>query len=86
MQKLAEVARHCSACDLWLIVNGRVYDATEWLEKHPGGAAALFRRGGCDATADFNFHSSHARKLWEKLRIGRLDDGRNGWLRDLFGI
>ena len=68
-----EVARHNRADDLWLVVHGRVYDASAWVVQHPGGAAALLRAGGGDASRDFDFHSTRARKLWEKLLIGRLD-------------
>ena len=78
-----EVAHHCTPTDLWLIAHGKVYDVTRWVEMHPGGAAALLRRGGLDATRDFDFHTKHARKMWEQTYIGKLDDGRaadwTGW-------
>ena len=78
-----EVAHHRTPTDLWLIAHGKVYDVTRWVEMHPGGAAALLRRGGLDATRDFDFHTKHARKMWEQTYIGKLDDGRaadwTGW-------
>lgn len=80
-----EVARHCTRGDLWLVVRGKVYDASEWVDKHPGGATALLRRGGRDSSQDFDFHSKRGRALWEALLIGRVDDGSSkggvlGWL------
>lgn len=32
--------------DIWLILDGKVYDLTEYLEEHPGGAAML-KHAGC---------------------------------------
>ena len=81
-----EVARHCTRGDLWLVVRGKVYDASGWVDKHPGGATALLRRGGHDASRDFDFHSKRGRALWEATLIGRVDDGSSrkggvlGWL------
>ena len=81
-----EVARHCTRGDLWLVVRGKVYDASGWVDKHPGGATALLRRGGHDASKDFDFHSKRGRALWEATLIGRVDDGSSrkggvlGWL------
>ena len=78
-----EVSRHRALGDLWLVVHGKVYDATEWVEMHPGGSAALLRRGGLDASQDFDFHTKRARGLWEATCIGRLDHGSHwlaGWL------
>jgi len=78
-----EVAHHRLPTDLWLIAHNKVYDVTRWVEMHPGGAAALLRRGGLDATRDFDFHTKRAREMWEKTFIGKLDDGRpadwSGW-------
>ena len=79
-----EVARHCVPGDLWHVVHGKVYDVSSWLERHPGGAAALLKRAGQDASLDFDFHSVHARRQWAALQIGRLETGP-GWLDVLFG-
>ena len=35
-----EVSRHCIAEDLWIVVDGTVYDLTEFAPEHPGGAAS----------------------------------------------
>ena len=70
-----EVARHCTRGDLWLVVRGKVFDASDWVEKHPGGATALLRRGGRDASKDFDFHSKRGRALWEATLIGRVHEG-----------
>ncbi|KAG0461076.1 hypothetical protein HPP92_021373 [Vanilla planifolia] len=34
---LSEVKNHSSREDCWLIINGKVYDVTKFLEDHPGG-------------------------------------------------
>ena len=34
----AEVARHRGARDAWIVMDGEVYDITEFLESHPGGS------------------------------------------------
>lgn len=74
------VARHCEVGDLWLVVRGTVYDASEWVGLHPGGAAAILKRGGRDATVDFDFHSSSARATWAGLPVvGFLDGARKWW-------
>jgi L-lactate dehydrogenase (cytochrome) len=46
----ADVAKHNSKDDLWLIVHGKVYDLTEFAPEHPGGAKILLKYGGKDAT------------------------------------
>ena len=33
---LAEVARHNRPSDLWLVIDGDVYDLTDFAEMHPG--------------------------------------------------
>ena len=45
-----ELARHHTADDCWMSINGRVYDLTLYLPFHPGGQAELMRSAGGDAT------------------------------------
>eukprot|EP00616_Rhizochromulina_sp_CCMP1243_P001703 CAMPEP_0118993064 /NCGR_PEP_ID=MMETSP1173-20130426/54376_1 /TAXON_ID=1034831 /ORGANISM="Rhizochromulina marina cf, Strain CCMP1243" /LENGTH=117 /DNA_ID=CAMNT_0006944289 /DNA_START=1 /DNA_END=351 /DNA_ORIENTATION=+ len=48
-----EVAEHNKAEDLWLIVDGKVYDVTNYYEGHPGGEDAMLRNAGTDVTKGF---------------------------------
>ncbi|OAP62482.1 hypothetical protein AYL99_04687 [Fonsecaea erecta] len=45
-----EVAQHASRDSCWVIVSGKVYDVTDYLERHPGGSQILLQYGGKDAT------------------------------------
>jgi Cytochrome b5-like Heme/Steroid binding domain len=38
---LAEVAKHNTEGDCWVVVNGQVLDATKFLPDHPGGKKAI---------------------------------------------
>jgi cytochrome b involved in lipid metabolism len=49
----AEVAQHASATDCWVIIHGKVYDVTDYVPKHPGGAMIYVRAGG-DCTQLFD--------------------------------
>ncbi|ETN78038.1 cytochrome b5-like Heme/Steroid binding domain protein [Necator americanus] len=40
-----EVARHCTADDLWIIFDGKVHNMTPYFEFHPGGSAMLRQAG-----------------------------------------
>lgn len=48
-----ELARHTDISDCWIAVEGRVYDVTDFLARHPGGIDVLARWAGQDATAAF---------------------------------
>lgn len=51
---LAEVAQHATAQDCWSVVNGNVYDLTQWISEHPGGSGPIESMCGVDATTAFN--------------------------------
>ena len=46
-----EVATHTSRDSCWVIISGKVYDVTDYLDKHPGGSQILLQYAGKDATA-----------------------------------
>lgn len=50
---MSEVALHNSPADCWSAVNGKVYDLTQWIDKHPGGAVVIKALCGQDGTAGF---------------------------------
>ena len=72
---LAEVERHNTAGDAWVVLRGVVYDMTPYLRYHPGGLDSIASVAGTDGTATFDFYHkwvNHAAFL-EKCRVGVLD-------------
>jgi cytochrome b involved in lipid metabolism len=66
----AEVQEHNIKESCWVIANNIVYDATSYINKHPGGKFAILSKAGQDVTKHFEWHSKHAKKIWEKHKIG----------------
>lgn len=48
-----EVSKHSQPSDCWTIINGEVYDITEYISSHPGGSE-IERACGTDASTIFN--------------------------------
>ncbi|KAL4594709.1 cytochrome b5 [Castanea sativa] len=70
-----DVSKHNQTKDCWLIISGKVYDVTAFMEDHPGGDEVLLSATGKDATNDFEDvgHSDSAREMMEKYYIGEID-------------
>jgi cytochrome b involved in lipid metabolism len=49
-----ELARHNTASSCWVIIHKKVYDVTDFLSSHPGGARVILAHAGRDATAEFD--------------------------------
>ena len=49
-----EIAKHNTPEDVWVVIEGSVYNPTAYLDDHPGGPVVLRSRAGRDATRDFN--------------------------------
>lgn len=62
---MEEVAEHNSTNDCWIVIEGRVYDLSKWLNKHPGGLLPILNLAGKDSTDAF-MHN-HPAEVWEKL-------------------
>jgi len=45
-----ELATHNTKEDCWVAMDGKVYDVTSWLPKHPGGADVILLSAGRDVT------------------------------------
>lgn len=63
---LAEVAKHSTSKDCYLIVNGAAYDVTSYIYKHPGGARNITSRCGTEATKVFS--AIHSNFAWNLLK------------------
>uniref|UniRef100_A0A0N5CB39 Cytochrome-b5 reductase n=1 Tax=Strongyloides papillosus TaxID=174720 RepID=A0A0N5CB39_STREA len=50
---LEELSKHNNLSDCWIVINGKVFDVTEYLEYHPGGISEIVNYGGKDATEAF---------------------------------
>jgi cytochrome b involved in lipid metabolism len=48
---LSEVSSHNSRQSCWSVVDGEVYDLTEFIDNHPGGAEAVIGLCGMDGTS-----------------------------------
>merc|ERR1719482_1743001 len=51
---MAEVSKHTTKEDCWVVVNGQVLNVTKFLPDHPGGELAILTFAGKDATEEFN--------------------------------
>ncbi|KAG6386486.1 hypothetical protein SASPL_155389 [Salvia splendens] len=72
---LAELSEHTTNKDCWLLIGGKVYDVTKFLDDHPGGDEVLLQSTGKDATDDFEDvgHSSTARAMLDEYYVGDID-------------
>lgn len=76
---LADVAEHDGAQSCWLSIEGKVYDVTAYLERHPAPPAVLLAWCGREATEAMRtkgYGRDHSEAAWaglEPLRVGELE-------------
>ncbi len=83
---MAEVGMHTSESDCWTVIEGSVYDITEYIPRHPGGEEIL-QACGVDGTTLFTTrttedgesvgsgepHSSKAQSQLAQFKVGDLN-------------
>lgn len=60
-----ELKGHNKPGDLWISIQGKVYDVSNWVKDHPGGDVVLFNLAGQDVTDAFIAY--HPGKTWHML-------------------
>ena len=70
---VAQVAEHKTRDDAWLIIDGKVYDVTDFVDDHPGGDSIL-DNAGADSSAGFHGdqHPETVAEAVEEFYIGEL--------------
>jgi cytochrome b involved in lipid metabolism len=67
----AEVKKHITPEDAWVVYQNKVYDVSNWHE-HPGGGV-IFTHAGDDMTDIFAaFHAQGSQAMMKKFYIGDL--------------
>ncbi|CAH8294696.1 unnamed protein product [Eruca vesicaria subsp. sativa] len=70
-----DVAKHKCKNDCWILIHGKVYDVSSFIDEHPGGDNVLLAVTGKDASTDFDDvnHSNEAKDTMKKYYIGNVD-------------
>lgn len=70
-----QIAEHNSPEDVWIVVDGKVYDVTKFVDEHPGGDEIILDLAGQDASEPFTDigHSEEALRILNTLCVGRVD-------------
>jgi len=75
----SDVSSHSTKKDLYVVIHDKVYNASTFVDEHPGGEEVLLDVGGQDATEAFEDvgHSDEAREILDGLLVGNLKRGPN---------
>ncbi|PHU04956.1 Delta(8)-fatty-acid desaturase [Capsicum chinense] len=66
-----ELKKHNKREDLWVSVQGKVYNVTDWIKQHPGGDIPILNLAGQEATDAFiAFHPGTAWKYLDNFFTG----------------
>jgi len=75
----ADVAKHATESDCWVIVNNNIYNVTNYIPNHPAGPQTIIPLCGADATEAFNTrngkgpHLPKANQQLESMLVGAIE-------------
>ncbi|KAI9816197.1 MAG: hypothetical protein M1827_001798 [Pycnora praestabilis] len=70
-----ELRKHDNEERPWFVLNGEVYDGTDFMKDHPGGAQSIISAAGLDSSDEFMaIHSETAKAMMPGYHIGSLDE------------
>ncbi|KAJ7637201.1 cytochrome b5-like heme/steroid binding domain-containing protein [Mycena rosella] len=72
---LAELRANSTKEKIWVLIHEKVYDATKFLDEHPGGDEVILAEASQDATEAFEDvgHSDEARELLPGMFVGDFE-------------
>ncbi|XP_028807017.1 acyl-lipid (9-3)-desaturase-like [Neltuma alba] len=66
-----DLSKHNKRGDLWISIQGKIYDVSHWIDDHPGGELPLFNLAGQDVTNAFlAFHPGSAWQYLDRFFTG----------------
>ncbi|OCK81649.1 cytochrome b5 [Lepidopterella palustris CBS 459.81] len=70
----SDVSEHATKKNLFVVIHEKVYNASTFIDEHPGGEEVLLDVAGQDATEAFEDvgHSDEAREILDTLLVGTL--------------
>lgn len=74
----AELLKHSSSSNCWMMISGKVYDLTSYMRLHPGGAGTIIPFCGKDGTTAFDTkggggqHSQQAHDMLINYYVGNF--------------
>ncbi|KAG9091947.1 hypothetical protein FS749_016123 [Ceratobasidium sp. UAMH 11750] len=72
---LEQLKQHTTTDSFYVLIHGKVYDVTKFLDEHPGGDEVITAEGGKDATEAFEDvgHSDEARDILKGLYVADFE-------------
>jgi cytochrome b involved in lipid metabolism len=71
----SELSAHNNRSDCWISYQGKVYDITSYLSKHPGGAESIQQFCGTTSKFEVAFTNQHGASQVEKLLLEGIFKG-----------
>ncbi|TFK95231.1 cytochrome b5-like heme/steroid binding domain-containing protein [Pterulicium gracile] len=80
---LEQFKEHTQRKNLYVLLSGKVYDVSKFIDEHPGGDEVLLAQAGQDATDSFEDvgHSDEAREFLPDFYVGDIDEAAVGVLK-----